>query len=407
MSVETVPSAPEPRRARRRIGRWLLALIAIAAAPAGYVAYAEGTDALIERTRALASAAGQQAAALQKRLTAPPKPEVVKLDRPVLVQSVSFQPLTPERTFVGTVRARVESDLGFRVGGKVAERLVQAGDPVKAGQPLARLDDTDLRLQREQAEAELRSARASLAQAEAEERRQVTLRGEGWSTASAFDRQKAATEEARGRVARGERTLALAENALGYATLVATADGVVTAANVDPGQVVAAGMGAIRVAQASAREAVVAVPEALVERVRHGKASVTLWSEPGRSYPAALREFSPQADAATRTYQARFTILEAPGIDLGATATVTVRDAEGASVARLPLSALFSQGAAPSVWVVEPGTGALTLRPVQVLSYEARDVLVTGGLKDGEQVVTLGVQKLDAGQRVRVVAGAF
>ncbi len=173
---------------------------------------------------------------------------------------------------------------------------MQPGDRVKAGQPLARLDVTDFRLQREQAEAELSAAGASLAQAEAEDRRILLLRGKAGATASNADRQRALVEEARGRLNRAERAVSLASNSLSYATLAADADGVVTATKVEPGQVVALGQPAVRLAKAGAHEAVVAIPEALVDRVKSARARVSLWSEPGRAYDAALRELSPSAD---------------------------------------------------------------------------------------------------------------
>ncbi|MCX7325997.1 MAG: efflux RND transporter periplasmic adaptor subunit [Hyphomicrobiales bacterium] len=325
--------------------------------------------------------------------------------RAVIVQTVVFEPRSPSRTLVGTVRPRIESDLGFRIGGKVAARLVQTGERVRAGQILAQLDAVDLGLQREQAEAEVTAARASLAQADAEDKRIATLRREGWSTASAFDRQRAAVEEARSRLSRAERTLSLSSNSLDYAALRADADGVITAALIEPGQVVAQGQTAFRLARLDSREAVVSVPEALIDRVRSARASVALWSEPGKTFNATLREMSPSADPATRTYQARFTIDNPPtDLEFGLTATVTVSDRENEQVARLPLSSLFNQGTGPSVYVVNPADGALTLKPVDVLGYEARDVLIRGGIAAGEQVVTLGVQKLDISQKVRIVA---
>lgn len=329
---------------------------------------------------------------------AKPSPE-----RPVLVSRVTFAPRVVERSFVGTIRPRVESDLGFRVAGKVARRLVNVGDRVRAGQALAVLDEADLRLQQEQAEAEIRAAGAALAQGEAELKRITTLRNDGWSTASGYDRQKAAAEEARGRLARAERSLSLSRNALSYATLAADADGVVTATPVEPGQVVAIGQPAVRLARTGEKEAVVAIPEVLIGQVREGRASVTLWSDPGKRFAARLRELSPSADPTTRTYLARYALAN-PGEEaqLGMTATVTIGAPEEARVARLPLSALYNQGAGPAVWVVG-ADGQLALRPVTVAAYEAREVLVSGGLDEGVQVVSLGVQKLDAGQKVRVV----
>jgi RND family efflux transporter MFP subunit len=350
----------------------------------------------------LAFAAATLAACTESKGTAPEKADA---PRAVVTQAVAFEPRTPSRTFVGTVRPRIESDLSFRVGGKVAERYVQNGERVAPGQVLARLDSTDLQLQVEQAESEVKAARASLAQAEAEDRRIGTLRREGWATASAFDRQRAAVEEARSRLARGERSLSLATNSLSYATLRADAAGVITQTSVEPGQVLAQGQPAVKLARLDSREAVVAIPEALIERARSAKATVALWSEPNRMFAAKLREMSPSADPATRTYQARFTIADAPAdLEFGLTATVTLSDRDNERAARLPLSALFNQGQGPSLFVVNAQDGSLSLKPVEVISYEQRDVLIRAGVEPGDQVVTLGVQKLDLRQRVRIVA---
>ena len=335
---------------------------------------------------------------------ADPKQDQAPQLRAVVTQAVAYEARTADRSFVGTVRPRVESDLGFRVGGKVAERRVQNGERVRAGQVLAVLDTVDLTLQREQAEAELSAARASLTQAEAEDRRIAQLRKDGWSTQSAAEKQRALMEEARGRLSRAERSVALAGNSLAYAALQADADGVVTATFVEPGQVVAQGAPAIRLARLDAREAVAAIPEVLVDHAKTAKAVVSLWSEPGKVYAATLRELSASADPATRTYQARFTILNAPeNLEFGLTATVTLTANDGEKIARLPLSALFNQGTGASVYVVNPADGSLTLKPVDVAAYETRDVLVRGGVAAGEQVVVLGVQKLDLKQRVRIV----
>jgi RND family efflux transporter MFP subunit len=329
-----------------------------------------------------------------------PQPQ---LNRPVLIERVRYEAMTPERSFVATIRPRVESGLAFRVPGKVAQRLVSVGDAIVAGQPLATLDAVDLRLQQEQAEAERAAASASLTQAQAELRRMQTLSGNGWSTAASLERQQAATEEARSRLTRAERTLSLARNAFSYATLVADADGVVTETLIEPGQMAATDKVAIRLARLAEKEAVVAVPETMLSQVRAGSASVTLWSSAGSRYAATLRELSPSADSATRTFLARYALAGAgPEVQLGMTATVTVADPAGGKVARLPLSALHNQGAGPALWVVDVD-GRLVLRPVTVASFGARDVLITGGVAEGDQVVALGVQKLDAGQRVRVV----
>lgn len=324
--------------------------------------------------------------------------------RPVLAQQVHFEPVIQERSFVAIVRPRIESDLGFRVAGKVARRLVEVGQTVKANQVLATLDEVDLGLQLDQAEAELRAAKGSQMQAQNDLKRGEALRKQGWTTDANLERQRAAVDEADGRVLRAERAVSLAKNSLAYATLRADTNGVVTATAIEPGQVVAAGQMAVRVARLEEKEAVVAVPEALVGRLSKGKAKVVLWSQPDRTYEAKLRELSPGADAATRTYQARFTILK-PGdeVRFGMTATVTLSDPASGQIARLPLAAVIDQGKGPAVFVVDKATGALERKPVEVAGYEARDVLVKGGVKEGEWIVSLGTQKLDTAQKVRVV----
>jgi RND family efflux transporter MFP subunit len=168
--------------------------------------------------------------------------------------------------------------------------------------------------------------------------------------------------------------------------------------------VVASGQTAIRVARFGEKEAVVAIPETLLGRAKDGVASVSLWSEPGKKYTAKLREVAPSADAATRTYLAKFSL---PGADdlvsLGMTATLTLCDPATERVARVPLSALFSEGAEPSLYVVDDA-GEVALKPVKVKSYESNDAVISGGVDEGTKIVVLGVQKLDPAQKVRVVS---
>jgi RND family efflux transporter MFP subunit len=324
--------------------------------------------------------------------------------RPVLVATVHYEADSPERSFVGTVKPRIEADMGFRVAGKVARRLVDVGQTVDVGQPLATLDEVDLKLQAEQAEAEFRAATGVLAQAAAAEQRAKDLRAKGWATDAQLDQAKATADEARARLNRAERSVELTRNSLSYATLVADSRGVVTATLVDPGQVVAAGQTAIRVARFAEKEAVVAIPEMLVGRAKDGVATVTLWSEPNRKYAARLREIAPSADPATRTYLAKFSLPEAgDNVELGMTATLTLADPQTERVARLPLSSLYSQGGDPSLYVVDD-KGDVTLRPVAVKSYETNNVVITGGVEEGAKIVVLGVQKLDRTQKVRVVS---
>jgi RND family efflux transporter MFP subunit len=324
--------------------------------------------------------------------------------RPVLVASVHYEAESPQRSFVGTIKPRIETDMGFRVPGKVAKRLVDVGQTVDVGQPLATLDEVDLKLQAEQAQAEFRAATGVLAQAAASEQRAKDLRAKGWTTDAQMDQARAAADEARARLNRAERSVELTNNSLSYATLAADTRGVVTATLIDAGQVVASGQTAIRVARFAEKEAVVAIPETLVGRAKDGVASVSLWSEPDRKYAAKLREIAPNADPATRTYLAKFSLPDAgDSVSLGMTATLTLSDKATERVARLPLSALFSEGGSPSFYVVGEN-GEVKLRPVAVKSYESNDVVISGGVDEGAKIVVLGVQKLDPAQKVRVVS---
>jgi RND family efflux transporter MFP subunit len=322
-------------------------------------------------------------------------------ERRVLVEKVHFVPVNDTRGFVASIRSRIETDQAFRVGGKVARRFVEVGQKVKAGETLGMLDDIDLRLQKQQAEAELAASQTAFEQSSADERRGAELLHKGWTAQAAYDRLRAAAEETRGRNLRARRAVELAANALDYATLSADADGVVTATFIEPGQVVAAGQQAIRMARLSEKEAVVALPETFVDGVKNAVARLTLWSAPEKSYRATLRELAPSADPVTRTFTARFSLPDADdNIDLGMSGTLTIAPRNNDSVARVPLSAVFDQGKGSALWTVDSG-GRLTLKPVIVRRYGDRDADVSGGVDEGDDIVVLGVQKLEAGEMVR------
>lgn len=325
--------------------------------------------------------------------------------RPVQVQRVTLEPASPPRSLVGTLRARFESDYAFRIAGKIAERRVQAGDKVKTGDVLATLDPTDLRLALEQAEAELLAAQSVEKQAMQERDRIAALRAQGWSTEQAAEKQKAASDEASSRRKRAERQVEIARNAQSYSELRAVADGVILSINAEPGQVVSAGQAVARLAQSGAREAMVSVPELALESVKAGQARVSLWSAPKKVWAASLRELSPNADPATRTFLARFAVPDLPAdAPLGTSLTLTLAARDSAPVARIPLSAILNEGAGAEVYVVEAGTGLLSRRKVEVARYDGGSAFISKGLETGDVIVTLGIHMLQAGVKVRPLA---
>ena len=305
------------------------------------------------------------------------------------------------RRFSGVVAARVQSNLGFRVNGKVIERLVDIGQTIKRGQPLMKLDPVDLDLAITMRRAELNAARARCVQAIAEEARQAGLIKKGATSQQLFDDAKAAADTARAQVELAEAALHTTENSGGYATLYADADGTVVDTLAEPGHVVAAGETVIKLAHAGAREASVYFPETVrpgigsvaVARVYGGKSSIT----------ARLRQISDVADPMTRTFEARY-VLDDDTLPLGATVSIEL-DGHADQVS-VPLGAITDRGSGPGVWVLAPGATAVSFRPVQVQKMGAEDALLGGGLKAGENVVALGAHLLSDGEHVRVAANA-
>jgi RND family efflux transporter MFP subunit len=328
----------------------------------------------------------------------------VAAPQPVRAASVTLSARTDTRSYTGTIKPRYESDLGFRVSGKIVERLANIGDLVAPGMTLARLDAHDYRLSLETAEAELMAAQSSLKQAEAADKRYATLNEKKWVSDASYEQKKAAADEALGRVERATRALALAKNQLAYTDLVATEAGVITALPVEVGQVVNAGQLIVRVARLDELEAVVSIPESRIDGDRSASATVTLWADSGRTYEAKLREISPQADPATRTYQARYALRKQDSaIALGKTATVHLASPGAGERAKLPLAAVFKDQGQPSVWLIDEANGRLIKKSVDVSAWTETSAIISGGLAAGQKIVVAGVHKLDAGILVRIV----
>jgi RND family efflux transporter MFP subunit len=322
--------------------------------------------------------------------------------QPARVQKVTFRSETRRMTLAGVVAPRIETPLGFRVGGKIVAREVDVGARVAAGQVLARLDPADLKLARDNAAAAMMAAEADEARAQADLERYAGLRGSAAYVPQVHDQRLSAANMAKARLDQARAQLATAENNLGYATLVATADGVVTGLTMEVGQVVAAGQSVARLARTDELEILVNIPEQRLAFVPEASdVAFELWALPGQTFKARLRELAPAADPTTRTYAARFALGERPPLAaLGMTATLTVAHRSTDKVAELPLTAIFQQGIAPAVWVVDRASSTVALRPVTVLRWRDDAAVLSAGISDGELVVTAGVHKLEAGQRV-------
>lgn len=321
--------------------------------------------------------------------------------KPIQVAEIRFAPAEQPRAFAGVIRARREADLAFRAGGRIAARLVDMGATVTAGQDLARIDPTDIALSVRGAEADLAAAEAEARRALAEAGRSRTLLAAG-HVAAAFDEQRQTTaRSAEERVASARAALELARNRLDHTILRAPSDGVVTAILAEAGQVVGEGQVVMRMADPAERELLVQVPEGALPDLATARAEARLWARPDEPIAAHLREVAPQADSTLRTYAARFALPDAPDwAALGMTGTVRLR-AESAPVALLPASALLDRGQGPMVWKVQGSR--LVAVPVEVAHLGEARVALRGALAEGDKVVALGPQLLDADSQVRVV----
>jgi RND family efflux transporter MFP subunit len=353
---------------------------------------------ILKASTALILAAGLAACSEDKAAEIKEKPTPT-----VLVQKVAFASAVRERSYSATIRPRIVSDHAFRVTGKVVKRLVDVGDRVRAGQKLAELDSADLKLQLTQAEAEVTAAGNALKQQTIESGRIEKLARKGWAASSTLDKQRVAMDEAQARLDKAKQAADLARNSIAYTALAAYTDGVVTETSIEPGQVAEQGQKAISIARDGEMEALVSIPEADAALLAKSEASLSIWSDASKRYPVKLRELSPLADAASRTFAARFAIMNADAdLRLGMSAELHLKS-DGARAATIPLSAVLDQGKGPGVWSVDAKTGAITLKPVTVTAIGSATASISDGVADGETIVAMGAQKLDAGLKVRPV----
>lgn len=309
-----------------------------------------------------------------------------------------------ERSFTGIVAARVQSDLGFRVPGKILERRVDTGQAVQRGQPLMRIDPTDLRLATRAHDEAVAAATARARQTAEDEARYRDLVSAGAVSASAYDKIKAAAESARAELKAAQAQADVARNETGYTVLLADADGVVVEALAEPGQVVAAGQVVVRVAHAGRREALIQLPETLRPAIGStGRA--TLYGG-GLTGAATLRQLSDAANPQTRTFEARY-VLEGRLADapLGSTISIHMPRERSAPALQVPIGAIFDPGKGPGVWLVEGEPPRVTWRAVQVAGLSDESAAVVGGLAAGDRVVVLGAHLLHEGDPVRLADG--
>ena len=327
--------------------------------------------------------------------------------RPVQLAQVTLGAMAETAGFAGEVKPRHETDLAFRIGGKIVARNADVGARVKKGQVLARLDPADVALQAEAAKAAAAAAEAEYTYAKAEFERYQSLFAQKFVSGSALDQKRNAFNASRARLDQAKAQLAVAQNQSAYATLVAPEDGVITTVSAEAGQVVAAGLPVMRLAREDEREVAISVPENRIDELARAKAiGVALAASPQKIYPARVREISPSVDPVTRTFAVRVAVLVPDAaLQWGMTATVGLVAAGPADAALLPLTSLYRQDDRPAVWIYDPATRKVELRLVKIGQYREDGIVVTSGLADGEWVVTAGVHKLRPGQTVRPYEG--
>jgi len=324
--------------------------------------------------------------------------------RPVVLAQVVAGSSGETAVFAGEVKPRYESDLAFRIGGKIVERFVDAGARVRKGQVLARLDPADVGLQAEAAKAQVAAAQNEYDFAKAEFDRYKNLLDQKFVSASALDAKRNAMNTNGAKLEQAKANLSVTRNQAAYATLVAPEDGVITAVTAEAGQVVAAAQVVMRHARETEREVAIAVPEARIsELTRASEIVVVLVAEPSQPYRAQVREISPVVDPVTRTFAVRVKVADpAPALQWGMTANVIVAAAGATSASLLPATSVYhTVDGRPAVWVFDASAGKVALRPVVIVQYREDGVVIGAGLSAGEWVVATGANKLHEGEPVR------
>lgn len=332
-------------------------------------------------------------------------PEPVRAVRTV---TVSPQTAGGAYEYAGEVRARTESRLSFRVGGKMLKRSVDLGDTVKAGQLLAQLDPQDLRLGQESARAAVGSAQATFDQNAADFKRYKDLHEQGFIGAAELERRESAVKTARAQLDQAKAQANVQGNQTGYASLLADASGVITGVDLEPGMVAAPGTPVLRLAHDGPRDVVFAVPEDKVGLVKAlaaqpGRFKVRLWGATGEPLAATIREISAAADPVSRTFLVKADIgdVVSKGVRLGQTVNVSMELPQTSGVTKLPLSALREEKGRSTVWLVDRDSMTVKSQDVTLVGADGNEVVISAGLAPGQIVVTAGVHVLNPGQKVK------
>jgi RND family efflux transporter MFP subunit len=331
------------------------------------------------------------------------QPKKVEI-RPVRVTSVQHAPSGDTISLTGQIQAKDQVNLAFRIGGRLQERNVTVGDPVAPGQIVARIESQDYQNALRSAEADLASAQAVLANAQATEGRQSELLSKGFATRVQYDQAEQQLKTAQAQVESAQAKLQNAKDNLTYTDLKSDVAGSVTAKGAEPGEVVAAGRMILQVARQGGRDAVFNVPSQLIRQSpKNPDVTVSLSDDPAVTATGHVREVAPQADAATGTYVVKVALDNPPdAMRLGATIVGQVK-IQSEPVIQLPGTALTQSEGKPAVWVVDPKKKTVSLVLVTVGHYDTSSIIVAGGLRDGDLVVTAGVQALRPGQEVRLL----
>jgi RND family efflux transporter MFP subunit len=336
-------------------------------------------------------------------------PQAVQDIRPVRAITLTAAPVNGEIELPGEIRPRIESRVGFQVPGRISTRRVEVGQQVAAGAVLATLDPADFKLSAAAAAEQLTAAQVDRDQQRADLRRFEDLHRQGFISGAELERRRAQLDAAEARLRQAQAQADVSGNQAAHTVLRAPARGVISGVDAEVGQVVSAGQSVVRLALDGAKEVAIAIPEARLEALRRiAEVGVTVWASEAQ-LRGRVREIAPMADAATRTYAARITLLDPPpGIALGMTATVRFAVPSAGPALAVPLSALLREGEATYVWKVDRQAMTVERAPVQVAGVAGNDVLLGGGVQAGETIVTAGVHLLQPGQKVRLLdAGAI